>query len=36
MQKARLREIEALLHSWSAPAKSRKQRTTSTQPEFGF
>jgi hypothetical protein len=35
-QKAKLREIEALIASWSAPLKTKKQRTTSAHPEFPF
>jgi septal ring factor EnvC (AmiA/AmiB activator) len=34
--KAKLRETEALLASWSAPLKTRKQRATHPQPEFPF
>jgi len=35
-QQARLREVEALIASWSAPVKTRQQRMANRQPEFGF
>jgi hypothetical protein len=35
-QKARLREIEALISSWSVPPQTRKRRMTRAHPEFGF
>jgi len=35
-QKAKLRQLEALLSAWASPAKAKKRQMTSRQPEFGF